>query len=99
MQPATHRGEDRHGQPSVAVAVPAGSVVFYSPNLLHRGRANEHPNERIILTLTLMGAHGLIPNGIPLAVQPEDDGRWWLADGRLVDVEASRGQEVGSCES
>ena len=28
--------------------------------------------------LTLMGASGLVPNGIPLVVQPEDAGRWWL---------------------
>lgn len=51
------------------MAVPQGSVVFYSPNVLHR--ANVHDAERIILTLTLMGEHGLVPNGISLAVEPQ----------------------------
>ena len=89
VAPATHRADaaerlPMHGQFSgLSMAVPAGSVVMYSPNLLHRGRANQHGIDRLILTFTLAGKHGLVPNGIPLAVQPQDEGRWWLRAGRL----------------
>ena len=89
-----------------------GTVMMYSPNVMHRGRANTHDKEaltllallvgyestytdtffsppssqRIIITLTLMGAHGLVPNGIPLAVLPQDEGRWFLEHAALNSV-------------
>ena len=33
--------------------------------------------------LTVMGESGLVPNGIPLAIEPEDAGRWWFEAGEL----------------
>ena len=44
------------------------------------------------LVLTVMGASGLVPNGIPLAVQPEDAGRWWLEGGELREVDPTGGE-------
>jgi ectoine hydroxylase-related dioxygenase (phytanoyl-CoA dioxygenase family) len=62
----------------IVVAVPAGTVVMYSPNAMHRGRGNDTDKERVSLTLTLMGANGLVPEGIPLAICLEDEGKWYL---------------------
>jgi hypothetical protein len=45
--------------------------------------ANTSDRERLAMALTLVGAHGLIPNGIPLAVHPRDQGQWWLGGGEL----------------
>ena len=45
--------------------------------------ANTSDKERLAMALTLVGAHGLIPNGIPLAVHPQDQGQWWLGGGEL----------------
>jgi len=67
----------------VTIAVPAGSVMCYSPNVVHRGGANTSEKERLIIALTLVGAHGLIPHGIPLAIEAQDQGRWWLEGGKL----------------
>ena len=77
----TEATEDTSG--GVALAVPAGSVTVYSPNVVHRGRANTHGEERLTQVLTLMGASGLVPNGIPLVIEREDAGRWWLEAGEL----------------
>jgi hypothetical protein len=87
VQPASHTHDDvpSDGASGVKLAVPEGSVVVYSPNLVHRGGANTHAKERLAVTLNLMGSNGLVPNGIPLAVLPEDAGRWRLAAGRLLD--------------
>ena len=41
--------------------------MMYSPNVMHRGRAHVLDKDRLIVTLTLMGYNGLVPNGIPLA--------------------------------
>ena len=41
--------------------------MMYSPNVMHRGRAHVLDKDRLIVTLTLMGSNGLVPNGIPLA--------------------------------
>ena len=60
-------------------------LVFYSPNVVHRGRANASPRERLALTLNLVGANGLVPSAIPLAVDRRDAGRWWLVGGELVE--------------
>ena len=88
VQPGSHTHteatDDGHA-PSVTVAVPAGSVTVYSPNVLHRGKANARREERLTVVLTLMGAGGLMPNSIPLVVQEEDAGRWWLENGELQD--------------
>eukprot|EP00966_Prymnesium_polylepis_P325667 7381641-Prymnesium_polylepis.1 len=85
VQPASHTHTERPDETaaSVAVAVPAGSVTVYTPNVVHRGTANARAETRLTLVLTLMGASGLIPNGIPLAVEPDDAGRWWLEAGEL----------------
>lgn len=87
VQPASHTHDDvpADGASSVRLAVPEGSVVVYSPNLVHRGGANTHAEKRLAVTLNLMGANGLVPNGIPLAVLPEDAGRWRIAGGELLD--------------
>ena len=42
-------------------------MMMYSPNVMHRGRAHVLDEDRLIVTLTLMGSNGLVPNGIPLA--------------------------------
>ena len=89
--PASHTHDERPAAagapepPGIPIAVPAGSVVFYSPNLVHRGRANRLGEARLAVTMNVMGARGLVPDGIPLAVHPADAGRWWLIDGALVD--------------
>lgn len=91
MLPASHTHDERPAAadapdpPGVPMAVPAGSVVFYSPNVVHRGRANSLGEERLAVTMNIMGGRGLVPDGIPLAVHPDDAGRWWLVDGALVD--------------
>ena len=36
-----------------------------------------------VLAATVMGRHGLIPNGIPLVINREDEGQWWLGNGCL----------------
>ena len=74
----------------ICVAVPEGSVMMYSPNVMHRGRGNEYDKDRLIVTLTLMGANGLVPNGIPLACLPQDEGRWYIEDSRLHRAEETR---------
>mmetsp|Transcript_17316 Transcript_17316/g.31559 ORF Transcript_17316/g.31559 Transcript_17316/m.31559 type:complete len:502 (+) Transcript_17316:1-1506(+) len=86
VQPGTH-GASQEARPHAAVtaAVVQGSVLFYSPFLLHRGRANTLHSDRLAVTGTLLGEGGLVPNGIPLAVRPEDAGRWWLFNGALHD--------------
>lgn len=77
----THDGAPSDEATRVALAVPAGSVVVYSPNLVHRGAAHTAAHERLAVTLNLMSVNGLVPNGIPLAVLPQDAGRWRLIDG------------------
>ena len=60
--PASHTHDERPaaaGAPDpqgVSIAVPAGTVVFYSPNLVHRGRANWLSEERLAVTINVMGA-------------------------------------------
>tara|TARA_B100000795_G_scaffold251495_1_gene220390 strand:- start:1645 stop:2025 length:381 start_codon:yes stop_codon:yes gene_type:complete len=60
--PASHTHDERPaaaGAPDpqgVSIAVPAGTVVFYSPNLVHRGRANRLSEERLAVTINVMGA-------------------------------------------
>jgi hypothetical protein len=67
----------------ISVAVPAGSLLCYSPCLTHRGGANTAAQDRLVMTLTLMGTNGVMPSGIPFAIQPEDEGQWCLEEGRL----------------
>ena len=67
----------------ISVAVPAGSLLCYSPCLTHRGGANTAAEERLIWAMTLMGSDSVMPSGIPFAIQPEDKGQWWLEEGRL----------------
>ena len=59
--------------------------MCYSPNVVHRGSGNTHDEERLVLALTLMGKHGSnpTPNGIPLAIHPDDKQQWCLAQGKL----------------
>ena len=68
-----------------------------APNVVHRGRANHARGEtRLTAVLTLMGTSGLVPNGIPLAIHPEDAGRWWLEAGELHDRRGSAAADAGS---
>ena len=67
----------------VKIAVPAGTVAFYSPSLRHRGSGNTHRNERLFLGLTLLAQGGVVPSGIPYAMERTDVGQWWADDGRL----------------
>lgn len=41
--------------------------------------------ERVILSMTLLGQGGLVPLGLVMTVSPEDVGRWWLEDGAVHD--------------
>lgn len=92
VQPASHNRLDRGPQEgnerdqraaSVAMAVPAGSIVLYAPSLRHRGRAHTQGEDRVVVALTLLGARGQPPCGIPITASPEDVGRWWLVDGAV----------------
>ena len=85
VQPGTHANAEKPDEqhPGMAIAASAGTVTIYSPNVVHRGRANTHGDARLTVVLTLVGASGLVPNGIPLAIEPEDAGRWWIEGGRL----------------
>jgi len=67
----------------VSIAVPAGSVMCYSPHVVHRGGANTHSQDRLVIALTLMAAHGRAPEGIPLAIRKEDQGKWWMQGGAV----------------
>ena len=94
--PATHGNDDdatSNERPAIAVAVPAGSVTFYSPRLLHRGRANTHADERLFLGLSFLARGGIVPSGIPYAIEREDIGQWQLAAGEL--QRTSRPRESG----
>ena len=87
VQPGTHLESERPDEHtfSVSIAAKAGTVTVYSPNLVHRGRANTLDRARLTVTLTLMGASGLVPYGIPLAVEPTDAGHWWIEGNKLVN--------------
>ena len=79
VRPATHGGAPRGG-PSLPLplAVPAGTVAFYAPDLQHRGRGNTHTSERLFLGITLLASGGAVPSGIPYTFLPHDVGRWML---------------------
>ena len=91
--PASHGGGRGGGgggdAGGVPIAVPAGTVTFYSPHLRHRGRGNSHRDERLFLGLTLLARGGVVPSGIPYAVEQSDVGRWWLEGGEVRRVEAA----------
>ena len=92
VAPASHGGGGggRGGDAgAVPIAVPAGTVTFYSPHLRHRGRGNSHHDERLFLGLTLLARGGVVPSGIPYAVEQSDVGRWWLEGGEVRRVEAA----------
>jgi len=104
VQPGTHRRSTLESYlmwahpapplpPQITIAVPEGSVMCYSPNVVHRGGANTHSLERLVVALTLMSRQSVEStgysatrqeNGIPLAIQPQDQGQWWLGEGGLV---------------
>ena len=83
------RDEPSRRPRTVAVAAPAGSVTFYSSSLVHRGRANTHGKERLVLGLTMLGDGGVVPSGLPYTLQPQDLGRWTLVKGSLTDGAAT----------
>merc|ERR1719399_1358124 len=91
VQPGTHNSLEPDGEddadrlPSVAMAVPKGTVVFYAPSLRHRGGVHKLKRDRMVWALTLQSSHALAPCGIPVTVSHEDVGRWWLVDGRVHD--------------
>ena len=91
--PASHGGGGGGGRDGdaggVPIAVPAGTVTFYSPHLRHRGRGNSHRDERLFLGLTLLARGGVVPSGIPYAVEQSDVGRWWLEGGEVRQVETA----------
>ena len=64
---------------TVVVGVPEGTVTFYAPSLVHRGRGNQHTRDRLFLGLTLLGDGGIVPSGIPYTLQPHDLRRWCIA--------------------
>ena len=80
---ASFESETPPKRPTVAVALPAGSVTFYVPTLLHRGRANTRARERLTLGLTVVGTDGVVPSALPYALKVHDRGRWSLLDGTL----------------
>ena len=96
VAPGTQRGGAPAGEgEGTVVAVPAGTVLFYAPSASHRGRGNRLGRDRLFLGLTLLGEGGVVPPGIPYALQPHDLGRWCLRGG---GDEAAAG-EAGLCGS
>jgi len=90
VYPGTHRCSTRESAradtgapPPLTIAVPAGSVLCYSPNVMHRGNANTHTKDRLVFALSLMASHALIPQGVPFAIHEDDEGQWWLRGGEL----------------
>ena len=82
VAPGTQRGGAPAGEgEGTVVAVPAGTVLFYAPSASHRGRGNRLGRDRLFLGLTLLGEGGVVPPGIPYALQPHDLGRWCLRGG------------------
>ena len=49
--------------------------------------------DRLFIGLTLMGAAAFVPQ-VPMAVLPEDAGRWMVVDGAVVDVRSA--PEIGA---
>lgn len=95
VQPATHRQGHASAadddEDALAIApVPEGTVLFYRLDVRHRGGRHvlDGLEDRLIASLKLMGERAFVPDGIPLKVLPEDAGRWWLADGAVVDRSA-----------
>eukprot|EP00933_Yihiella_yeosuensis_P029016 TRINITY_DN22755_c0_g1_i1.p1 TRINITY_DN22755_c0_g1~~TRINITY_DN22755_c0_g1_i1.p1 ORF type:complete len:652 (-),score=115.86 TRINITY_DN22755_c0_g1_i1:99-1934(-) len=86
VAPGSHLTPDvpANKRPTIPVEVPAGSVIFYSPKLLHRGRANTTTKDRVTLTFNLLGCSGLLPAGVPYTMQPEDSWKWCLSEGSLL---------------
>lgn len=90
VQPAadrhSHSQEPPEDYPKVAVEVPEGSVTFYRLDSWHRGgpHALQSEEDRLVMGLQLMGEHGVVPCQNPLAVYPEDAGRWWMGHGQLI---------------
>ena len=76
----------------VKMAVPKGTVVFYSPSVMHRGSNHTLLNEdRLIITVTLMTPDVRMPSdgmtfGIPNTIFLEDAGRWWLENRSVFEV-------------
>ena len=96
VRPASHNAEFvRMDEAGVAIApLRRGTVVLYSPNLVHRGggytdvvahQAHEVAVGRLVVTLTLLGVDALLPFEHPITVSPEDAGRWWVEGGRVRD--------------
>lgn len=46
-------GGGGHMLPRIKVSIPAGTVVVYSPNVVHRGRANQLKSSRVVSSLPL----------------------------------------------
>ena len=86
--PASHLrlGSHLRSHSPVALGVPAGSVTFYAPNMQHRVRANTLRGERHFLGLTVLARGGVVPSGIPYAIEASDVGKWQLARGMLMPV-------------
>ena len=90
VQPASHAAKGSRtgsrGERGIALALPRGSVVVYRLDVRHRGGAHTLQEDRLIASLTVLGAHALVPYGVPFVVQPADAGRWWIdVGGRVVD--------------
>jgi ankyrin repeat protein len=102
VQPGTHRSgradetpsDSRASATGVVMAVPEGTVVVYSPSLVHRGGVHtlrlQEGSERLVLALTVMGQHALLPTGVPITLSEEDAGRWWLESGTLQERSLDR---------
>ena len=74
--------ERQEKMPHVKVAVPAGTVTVYALHTMHRGTANTHTDDRPFYFFTLVG-EGLAPPGLAYTIQPDDVGRWQLAEGAV----------------
>ena len=59
---------------ALPMPLPRGSVLLYDSRIWHRGGANQpgRGRERPVWYVTLLGAHGMPPAGLPYTIEPDE---------------------------